>query len=302
MRIRDILTRKDFDLTPSETRIAQVLLNEYPTSGLGTAKSLARRAGVSDPTVIRLVTKIGFDGFADFRRQLLEEVEAGSRSPLMMMEAKRPAAKGRSVAEIYMRSVAEVVEAGANATLPRLYDRAVETIMDARGHVLVLGGRFSRFVSGMLAAHLTYFRSNIVSLSALSAETFDMLLDLDERDTLIVFDYRRYQMDVIRFAEQAADRGVSLVLFTDPYRSPIAAKAKVVIVAPTEVSSPFDSLAAPVAQIEALVAHIVANDSRANRSRSIRLEQVRAKNAVTLASSDGRGDPRASAAPKNKSG
>jgi DNA-binding MurR/RpiR family transcriptional regulator len=221
---------------------------------------------------------------------------------LMMMEAKRPAAKGRSVAEIYMRSVAEVVEAGANATLPRLYDRAVETIMDARGHVLVLGGRFSRFVSGMLAAHLTYFRSNIVSLSALSAETFDMLLDLDERDTLIVFDYRRYQMDVIRFAEQAADRGVSLVLFTDPYRSPIAAKAKVVIFAPTEVSSPFDSLAAPVAQIEALVAHIVANDSRANRSRSIRLEQVRAKNAVTLASSDGRGDPRASAAPKNKSG
>src|ERR1700728_2255868 len=302
MRIRDILTRKDFDLTPSETRIAQVLLNEYPTSGLGTAKSLARRAGVSDPTVIRLVTKIGFDGFADFRRQLLEEVEAGSRSPLMMMEAKRPAAKGRSVAEIYMRSVAEVVQASANTTLPRLYDRAVETIMDARGHVLVLGGRFSRFVSGMLAAHLTYFRSNIVSLSALSAETFDMLLDLDERDTLIVFDYRRYQMDVIRFAEQAADRGVSLVLFTDPYRSPIAAKAKVVIVAPTEVSSPFDSLAAPVAQIEALVAHIVANDSRANRSRSIRLEQVRAKNAVTLASSDGRGDPRASAAPKNKSG
>jgi DNA-binding MurR/RpiR family transcriptional regulator len=302
MRIRDILTRKDFDLTRSETRIAQVLLNEYPTSGLGTAKSLARRAGVSDPTVIRLVTKIGFDGFADFRRQLLEEVEAGSRSPLMMMEAKRPAAKGRSVAEIYMRSVAEVVEAGANATLPRLYDRAVETIMDARGHVLVLGGRFSRFVSGMLAAHLTYFRPNIVSLSALSAETFDMLLDLDERDTLIVFDYRRYQMDVIRFAEQAADRGVSLILFTDPYRSPIAAKAKVVIVAPTEVSSPFDSLAAPVAQIEALVAHIVANDSRANRSRSIRLEQVRAKNAVTLASSDGRGDPRASAAPKSKSG
>jgi DNA-binding MurR/RpiR family transcriptional regulator len=301
MRIRDILTRKDFDLTRSETKIVQVLLNEYPTSGLGTAQSLAQRAGVSDPTVIRLVTKIGFDGYAAFRRKLLEEVEAGLRSPLMMMEAKRPAAKGRSVAEIYIRSVAEAVEAGANTTLPRLYDRAVETIMDARGHVLVLGGRFSRFVSGMLAAHLTYFRSNVVSLGALSAETFDLLLDLDERDALIVFDYRRYQLDVIRFAEQAADRGTPLILFTDPYRSPIASRAKVVIVGPTEVSSPYDSLAAPVAQIEALVAHIVANDSRANRSRAVQLEQVRAENAVTLASSDGRRDRRGSAAAKKSS-
>lgn len=301
MRIRDILTRKDFDLTRSETKIAQVLLDEYPTAGLGTAKSLAKRAGVSDPTVIRLVTKIGFDGFAAFRGKLLEEVEAGSRSPLMMMEAKRPAAKGRSVAEIYMRSVAEAIEAAADTTLPRLYDRAVETIMDARGRVIVLGGRFSRFVSGMLAAHLTYFRSNVVSLGALSAETFDILLDVDERDTLIVFDYRRYQMDVIRFAEQAADRGVSLVLFTDPYRSPIASRAKVVIVGPTEVGSPYDSLAAPIAQIEALVAHIVANDSRANRARAVQLEQVRAENAVTLASSDGRRDPRGSAAAKKGS-
>jgi DNA-binding MurR/RpiR family transcriptional regulator len=300
MRIRDLLTRKDFDLTPSETKIAQVLLDEYPTAGLGTATSLARRAGVSDPTVIRLVTKIGFDGFAAFRGKLLEEVEAGSRSPLMMMEAKRPVAKGRSVAENYLRTVAKAIEAAAETTLPRLYDRAVETIMDAR-RVLVLGGRFSRFVSGMLAAHLTYFRSNVTSFGALSAETFDILLDVDEHDALIVFDYRRYQKDVIRFAEQAADRGVPLVLFTDPYRSPIASRAKVVIVGPTEVGSPYDSLAAPIAQIEALVAHIVANDSRANRSRAVQLEQIRAENAVTLASAETGRDQRGSTAAKKGS-
>jgi len=62
MRIRDTLTRKDFGLTRSEAKIAQVLLDEYPISGLGTATALAKRAGVSDPTVIRLGAKIGFDG------------------------------------------------------------------------------------------------------------------------------------------------------------------------------------------------------------------------------------------------
>jgi hypothetical protein len=70
--------------------------------------------------------------------------------------------------------VAEAVEAGAKPTLPRLYDRAVETIMNAKGRVLPLGGRFSRFVSGLLAAHRAQSRSDVVSLEALAAETFDI--------------------------------------------------------------------------------------------------------------------------------
>jgi DNA-binding MurR/RpiR family transcriptional regulator len=293
MRIRDTLTRADLDLTPSEAKIAQVLLAEYPTSGLGTATALARRAGVSDPTVVRFISKIGFSGYDAFQAKLIAEVDAGFRSPLLMMEAKRPASKGRSVTETYMHSVAAAIDAAAGATLPQLYDRAVETIMGARGRVLVLGGRFSRLVSGMLASYLTQFRPNIVSLGALSAESFDTLLDLSERDALIVFDYRRYQLDVISFARQSADRGVSLILFTDPYLSPIAAKAKVVIVGKTEVDSPYDSLAPPVAQAEALVAHIVAKQRRGNRSRVFRLEQIRAQNAVTLDRSKSDGSHRA---------
>ncbi|RUX43874.1 MurR/RpiR family transcriptional regulator, partial [Mesorhizobium sp. M7A.F.Ca.CA.002.09.1.1] len=53
MAIRDVLMRGDLALTPSEEKIVRLLLTDYPTSGLGTASSLARRAGVSDPTVVR---------------------------------------------------------------------------------------------------------------------------------------------------------------------------------------------------------------------------------------------------------
>src|SRR5580692_3154261 len=106
-----MLTRAGVKLTPAESRVVQVILNEYPTSGLGTATALAKKAGVSDPTVIRLVTKIGFAGFGAFQAKLLEEVEAGLRSPLMMMDMKRPPVKGRNVTESYLHSVTEAVEA-----------------------------------------------------------------------------------------------------------------------------------------------------------------------------------------------
>jgi DNA-binding MurR/RpiR family transcriptional regulator len=292
MRIRDLLTQEGLELTPSEARIAQVLLTDYPISGLGTATNLAKRAGVSDPTVIRLVAKIGFEGFPAFQAKLLTEVESGLQSPLMMMEAKRPGAKGRNLIDSYSRSAVEAIEATAAMQLPQAYERAARLIMEAKGSVLVLGGRFSRFVSGMLASYLVQFRPNVTTLGALSGESFDTLLDLSERDTLVVFDYRRYQKDVIRYAEQAAERGVQLVLFTDPFRSPIASHAKVVIVGRMEVDSPYDSLAPAVVQMEALVAQIVANESRLRRARVQELEQIRAQNAVTVErANDQAGDP-----------
>lgn len=300
MRIRDLLTQEGLELTPSEARIAQVLLTDYPISGLGTATSLAKRAGVSDPTVIRLVTKIGFDGFPAFQAKLLTEVESGLQSPLMMMEAKRPGAKGRSLVGGYSQSVVEAIEATAAMQLPQEYERAARLIMDAKDSVLVLGGRFSRFVSGMLASYLVQFRANVQSLGALSAESFDTLLDLSERDTLVVFDYRRYQKDVIRYAEQAAARGVQLVLFTDPFRSPIAKLAKVVIVGRMEVGSPYDSLAPSVVQMEALVAQIVANESRMRRTRVQDLERIRAENAVTIERAENQTGEPAKAAGRSK--
>ncbi|MEP7246092.1 MAG: MurR/RpiR family transcriptional regulator [Gammaproteobacteria bacterium] len=281
-RMRDVLTEKSLVLTPSEAKIAQVLLADYPLAGLGTATSLAKRAGVSDPTVIRLVTKLGFVGYPAFQARLLEEVDAGLRSPIMMMEAKRPAAKGRSVGAAYLHSVAAAIESGAATTLPQTFDRAVTLIMEAKGRVVLIGGRFSRHVSGMLAGYLAQFRDNVSHLSPLSAESFDSLVDLGPRDVLVAFDYRRYQTDVIRFTEQAVARGVPVVLFTDPWRSPIAANAKVVLTTPTEVSSPYDSLAPAVAQIEALLAHIVVEPSNARDERGELLEEIRTRNVITV--------------------
>lgn len=293
--IREILTQGNLQLTPSEARIAQVLLTDYPIAGLATAASLAKRAGVSDPTVIRLVTKLGFDGFPAFQARLLEEVEAGLRSPLMMMEARRPTSTDTHLVEAYIRSASATVDAVAGMTLPQIYDQAVALIMEARGRVFMLGGRFSRHVAAMLAGYVAQFRPNVHAVGPVTAESYDLVLDIDKRDTVVVFDYRRYQTDVVRFSQQAAARGAQIVLFTDPWRSPLADVAKAVIVAPVEVNSPYDSLAPVVAQMEALVALIVSRESRAREARVQDLEKIRKGNNVTL---ETRAD--APAAPRRK--
>jgi DNA-binding MurR/RpiR family transcriptional regulator len=69
--------RLDMDaFTPSEKRAAHLLLSHYPFAGLDTVAEFASRAGISAPSVLRFVTRLGFGGFPDFQRHLREELAA----------------------------------------------------------------------------------------------------------------------------------------------------------------------------------------------------------------------------------
>lgn len=299
MAIRDLLMREGLSLTPSEEKIVRLLLAEYPTSGLGTATSLARRAGVSDPTVVRLVMKLGFEGFADFQAKLLAEVEARLHSPLLMMESKRSSVSSDSAILAYMDSVGEALHKSAGATPLQSYDRAARLLMEARGEIVLLGGRFSRHVAGMFAGYLVQFRPGVRDLGTLSAQAFDTLADLGRKDVLVVFDYRRYQLDVVAFARQAAARGVRILLFTDQWMSPVAEHAEVTVVSTLEVASPYDTLVPALAQMEALVAKILSTLGEEARARIERLEEVRHANDVTLDSEDTQQNPKTTPGPKS---
>ncbi|MBB3771406.1 DNA-binding MurR/RpiR family transcriptional regulator [Angulomicrobium tetraedrale] len=282
MRVRDKLTDGLPAPTPAEAKIVQLLLADYPLSGLGTAAQIAKRAGVSDPTVARLVAKLGYASFADFQAELLAELEARLHSPLLMMEARRVPAGDDHVARAYIRSATRRMADFSDKVTPAIFDQVEELVMEAPGRVYLLGGRFSRHLAGMLAGYLGQFREGVADLGLCSSETFDRLVDMGRRDVLIVFDYRRYQSDVVRFSEQAAERGVRLVLFTDPWLSPVAAGALHVLVAPVEVESPYDTFLPPLAQVEALCTLIVARRQERIEKRVVEFENAREANGVTM--------------------
>src|ERR1700676_437645 len=69
-------------LTPTERKAARILLANYPVPGLQTVALFAKQAEVSHPTILRLVSKLGFDSYSAFQQTLRDELEARLRSPL----------------------------------------------------------------------------------------------------------------------------------------------------------------------------------------------------------------------------
>ena len=113
------------------------------------------------------------------------------------------------------------------------------------------------------------------------SDQVDSLVDIGRRDVIVAFDYRRYQRDTIRIVNAAADQGARVILFTDPWASPIATRAKVILTAPVEGPSPFDTMIPAMAQIEALIAAVTARLAPVSRARIEQIEALRRSSGIT---------------------
>ncbi|MGJ5689962.1 transcriptional repressor QapR, partial [Pseudomonas aeruginosa] len=76
-------------------------------------------------------------------------------------------------------------------------------------------------------------------------------------------------------AQAAKARGTRLVLFTDIYASPLREHADLIVSSPVESASPFDSLVPAMAQVEALVATLVARMGAPLDERLEGIDQLR---------------------------
>ena len=255
-------------LTPAERKVARVLLADYPVRGLEPVAKLAAEAGVSAPTVIRLVTKLEFDSYGDFQQALKSEVSARLSSPISMYP-------GADSSDAVSRS--EQVLCGGIASsfarLPRAeFDQAVRLLADPRRGVTLIGGRFSSMLAEYLAAHLRILRSNVRVVTAF--DRVSAMLDVGPGDVLVAFDYRRYQHDTVRLSMMAKRQGATLVAFTDPYLSPLAAHADVILTTSVASPSPFDALTPAVALVETVIAALVEQLGTAPRERMARYDAL----------------------------
>lgn len=261
------------ELTPSERRAAQALLASYPLLGLETVARFAGQAGVSAPTILRFVARLGFPSYADFQRRLKGEVEARLLSPLEKVDAGAPTKRHPRTA------FAEAVAQNVAETFRRLpsgdFEAVAELLADARRPLHFIGGRFTDGLARYVTAHLRIVRPNVAALDGQRANWRDQLLDMGGRDVLFIIDIRRYQDDLVDLAADAVRRKATVVLLTDQWLSPVARMARHVLPARVAVPSAWDSTVALLALLEALVADVTARRGPEARARMAAIEALR---------------------------
>ncbi|MDR9751791.1 MurR/RpiR family transcriptional regulator [Pseudomonas sp. SZMC_28357] len=250
--LRDLITHPGLDLTPSERKVIRALLDQYPRNGLGPMSRLADHAGVSDPTIVRLVKKLGYGGYAEFQDALLRDMDHRLRSPITLLLPRAHLQRGDAWSQFLDQSHRALLETQA-LTQPEDVRILVQWLLDSRHQVHCFGGRFSGLLASYLLNHLRLLRHGCFALED-NAQLPDRLFEVQRQDLVLVFDYRRYQAQAFRVASVAKQRSARVVLFTDIYASPLRELADMIISAPIESVSAFDTLVPALAQVEALIA------------------------------------------------
>lgn len=150
-------------------------------------------------------------------------------------------------------ALAEAVVATMRQLSTADFQQATAYVSDSNRTLLAAGGWFSHLLAGYLTALLRQFRPRVRLVQPVASERAAALADLDRRDIVAVFDFRRYERDTFEFAKEAKRSGARIVLFTDPWLSPVADLADAVLPAHVVGPSPFESLTATVALVETLV-------------------------------------------------
>jgi len=249
--VAELITEKIDTMPAGERRAAQTLIAAYPLIGLKTVAEFSQQAGVSSPTILRFVARLGFQNYPEFQSALQDELAAQLQSPASRTTTT-PSPLPASTAPIL-----EAVLENIRETFRHISDRQLADIVaqlaGPKGHVYLVGGRFTDPLARYMAAHLNLIRPDVTHLVGQESLWRDKLIDMGKRDTLLIFDIRRYQDSLIRFAEKAHARGATIVLFTDQWLSPIARFARHVIAGRTAVPSAWDSSSALFVAAETVI-------------------------------------------------
>lgn len=243
-------------LTRAERQLAAHMLGNYPVSVLASVASLARGAGVSAPTVVRLVQKLGYSGYPEFQSQLREELGEKLASPI----TKRDKWAGSAGNDHVLNSFTTQVVENLNATLGQIdrpgFDRVAALLGDPQRRIHMMGGRLTQPIADYFTTALKVMRGDVALLSHMPNTWPPALLDMREGDVLVVFDIRRYEQTVLQVVELAREQGAEVVLITDRWVSPAASFAQHLMPCHIEVPSAWDSLASLMVLVEALLAAV----------------------------------------------
>jgi DNA-binding MurR/RpiR family transcriptional regulator len=295
------------ELTPAERRVAAVVVDDPEAVAFGTVADVARRAGASGATVVRLAAKLGFDGFVQLQAAVQEEMTRRLRPASERIRRPAPGDVLGSALATEMANVAGTLEgvdraafddavallsgpvlAGAGpggkllgrsahrqggSDAPKPGRVAGKGGQRGSGRVLVLSGDASSGVASLFAAELSMLRPGVVLVAGSEVRVARLLADAGPSDVVVVVDLARYDRAVLDAAGRAAGLGSAVVALSDSALSPLASVAAVSFTASVTGAGPFDSHVGLLALANALLAGVAA---RLRRSATDRLDQVEA--------------------------
>ena len=252
---KDVLERikQDFaTYSKGQKLIASFILENYDKAAYMTAAKMGALVGVSESTVVRFATQLGYEGYPEFQRSLQEVIRSKLTSVQRIQVTNSRIGDG-DVLESVLSADAEKIRRTLESVDRLSFAQAVDKIVGAK-NIYIIGVRSSSSLAGFLNFNLRLIFNNVHFVQTTSgSEMFEQLMHMGADDVMIAISFPRYSKRIINAVEYAHSVGADVIALTNSESSPIAEYADQLLTAQSDMASFVDSLVAPLSIINAII-------------------------------------------------
>lgn len=271
-----LLTRIDLMMnkfSKGQRRIALYIEEHYDKAAYMTASKLGDTVGVSESTVVRFATELGYDGYPRLQKAMQEMIR-NKLTSVQRIEVTSGRIGDKNVLDAVLNQDIEKIRRTIDETSHEDFNKAVDEICRAR-RIYIFGVRSTAAIANFLAYYFQLIFDNVVLINTASTtDIYETIFRMTEEDVIIGISFPRYSKMAIEAMNFAREHGAHAVAITDSMASPLVQSADSVLIARSDMASIVDSLVAPLSLINALIVATVLKKKEDVSETFTRLERL----------------------------
>jgi DNA-binding MurR/RpiR family transcriptional regulator len=245
-------------MSPSQQAIADVILRDPESSAFYNVAEMAKEANVSESTVTRFATFLGYSGFPGLSRELQEMVRSRLTTGQRFQLSRSITKEEQTVMQHFEEDVHNL-----NLMIERIDLQALERVVKlllAAKRIGIVSSRSTLALGTFFDFYLNLLHKDTLLFSG-EPRTVDRLHRLQADDVIVGIGFARYTRFSVDCLAIGKQRGAKIVVITDYPSSPLCQYADEVLYTPTGIASHMESFVAPMSLLTAILRSMFHQDS-----------------------------------------
>lgn len=228
-------------------------IEEHPDKvAFMTASRLGQTVGVSESTVVRFATEIGYSGYPALQEAMQEMIRSKLTS-LQRLEMTSSNIEKDKLLHMVLEQDIGIIRRTKEGINQEMFYGAVQALVPAK-RVYILGAGSSLALATFLAHYFNLIFESVYLIEATSeAQIYQQMIRANAEDAIIAISFPRYSKKAAQALRYAQSCGAATIAITDSALSPLAKYAAHLLLARSDMVSFVDSLVAPLSLINALI-------------------------------------------------
>lgn len=261
------------EMSKTQQRIADYFQENADVACFQSLKEAASAAQTTETTILKFCTRIGCDGFLQFKRELQEYVKLLMSPNEKIGSRIRMAQDNQHFFERVIETEKRCLELTYNYMVPSNLDAFASAIRSAK-RIQIVGHRISQPIALYLMVRLQQIgmEAAMVDIEDFYA-TEQAAVHADKNDLFIMISFPYYAPQTRALVEYLGQAGIHMVSITDRYSSPIAAYSSAVLVCNSDHELFYNSITAAISLVSMITSYLVMTNPERFESYSQKLEQ-----------------------------